>query len=163
MKAETLTHETLLEWGDPVPHDLPVCGAALRSDDGELAAVMAVFDMSRADLDQLPAGDIRTRRFRAAPGWWAAMDSRGTVSPLAHRYALKVKSGLRLAGVKEVFADPDPAIPRSDVWLARLGFHPWRLGIWRCDLVLGIESDRADHGGRCGQGGWSAAQGSRLC
>lgn len=163
MKAEDLTHGTLMEWGDPVPASLPVCGVALRGADGELAAVLAVFDMSQANLDALPDDDIRTQRFRAAPGWWCAMDSRGTVSPLAHRYALKVKSGLRLAGVKKVFADPDPAIPRSDMWLARLGFVPWRLGIWRCDLGLGVEGHRAGHGGRCGQGGGRAAQGGGLC
>lgn len=162
MKAEDLTHATLAEWGDPIPASLPVLGAALRGEDGRLAAVMAVFNISRANLDALPQEEVSTQRFRLAPGWWCGMDSRGRVSPLAHRYALKVKSGLQMAGVSEVFADPDPAISGSDVWLARLGFRPWRLGIWRCDLVVGAQSNRPGHGRRCGQGDWRSAQGSGL-
>ena len=157
MKVELLTHSTLAEWGDPIPDWMPVTGIALR-DGADLSAVMAVYHVTEEDAARMDSDDPVAERFRAAPGWWAGMDSRGRVSPLAHKYALKIKQNMRMAGVSCVYADADPEIERSGEWLARIGFVPYLGDIWRCDLVLGDECSRKPDAGRAGERDWQATQ-----
>lgn len=157
MKAEVLTHATLEEWGDPISPMIAVTGMALRDANG-LRAVMAVYDIRDADLSALKPDDPVRVRFEAARGWWAGMDSRGAVSPMAHRYALKVKAALRDAGIECVYADADPKIAKSAEWLSRLGFVPHVGDVWRCDLVLGDGCGRQSNAGRTGKRDWQAAQ-----
>lgn len=157
MKAEALTHETLIEWGNPISPAIAVTGIALRDETG-LRAVMAVYDVTDADFSPLDEDDPVRVRFERARGWWAGMDSRGPVSPLAHRYALKVKKALQDKGIKCVYADADPSIFGSSAWLQRIGFVPYIGDIWRCDLVLGDGCGWKPDAGRAGKPDWKAAQ-----
>jgi hypothetical protein len=71
--------------------------------------------------------------------WWGTVALKAKPVRLIHRSAIMVLEGLKMAGVNEVFAIPDPSIDRAEPWLHRLGFVETeeKIGIqnvWRCDL-----------------------------
>lgn len=129
MTVEVLAHSHLVEWGYPVVPDEMV-GFAMRGDDGKLCALAAVCYVAKPADPKLPGG------------WWANFDSKGPVSPLAHRYAIKVRDALRDAGVRVIYAIADPDIPTAPKWLSRLGLSPWHEDVWRIELVVDAGSRR---------------------
>ena len=134
MKAETLTINHLQEWGSEViPEHLT--GFALRRDDGELCAI------AMACLVLKPVNPAYP------PGWWVWFNSRGPVSPIAHRYTLKVRDALKEAGVEVIHAFLDDSIPKAETWMRRLGFELVKDDLWRLDLVLDGEGICRDTGG----------------
>lgn len=120
--AEDLTPAHVEEWGlelEPVP----MMGFALRGEAGLAALGLVTWVETPAD-PALPAG------------WWVWFDSRGAVSPLAHRYAVKIRDALKAAGASSIHAFMDGDIPKAEAWMRRLGFRPWREDVWRLDLVM---------------------------
>lgn len=72
---------------------------------------------------------------------WGMFDCRDKVSPfLMHRMARNTIGSLREIGVERLHAYCDERVPRSDVWLRRLGFRPGAPvplaseEVWVCDL-----------------------------
>lgn len=144
--VETLEPRHLAEWGVEIEVE-PFVGFAVRQ--GGVLTSLAMISWVEAPLNlALPAG------------WWAWFDSRGPVSPLAHRYALKIRDTLQAAGAEEVHAFMDADIPRAEAWMKRLGFVPWHQDVWRLSLVVDREGRRAGGLGQCGQGAWQAAEGA---
>lgn len=125
----------LTEWGVEV-EGIDAIGYAVRR--GGTLESLALVTWIETPLDpSLPAG------------WWAWFDSRGAVSPLAHRYALRIRDVLKAAGASYIHAFMDADIPRAEAWLRRLGFEPWRQDVWRLSLVVDCEGRRPDGFGEC--------------
>lgn len=145
MRAETLQGWHFAEWGAPIVPEMSI-GYVLR-DWGKLTAIAAVCWVDDPVDKSLPAG------------WWAFFDSRGPVSPLAHRYAIKVRDALEAGGADYAYAEADPGVLRSEEWLKRLGFKRWRGSVWRLDFVVDRkgrrvsgERRRSERSGKAGAG-----------
>ena len=147
MKAETLEGWHFAEWGAPIVPEQSI-GFVLR-DKGKLKAIAAVCWVDKPLDPSLPAG------------WWAFFDSLGPVSPLAHRYAIKVRDALGAGGADCAYAEADPGILRSEEWLQRLGFKRWRGSVWRLEFVVDGKGNRASRFWKRGQGSRKASANCR--
>jgi hypothetical protein len=69
----------------------------------------------------------------AATGFF---DRKGPVAPIvAHRTARRVMDVLKRVGEPAIYVLCDATVPRSALWLERLGFKPMDDQIWRADLA----------------------------
>ncbi len=144
VRVEELQAWHFAEWGAPIVPEQAI-GYVFRKD-GEPVVIAAVCLIDEPYDPALPAG------------WWAFFDSRGPVSPLAHRYAVKVRNGLAMAGAECCFAEADPEVPRAAEWLERLGFERTENSWWRLDFVVVGEGGRAgDLGQRLERGGQASS------
>lgn len=147
MKAEQLQSWHFAEWGAPIVPEQSF-GFVLR-DKGKLKAIAAVCWVEDPPDKSFPEG------------WWAFFDSLGPVSPLAHRYALKVRNALEAGGAECVYAEADPDILRSEEWLQRLGFKRWRGTVWRLDFVVDRKGSRFGRQRQRGESRWQTAENRR--
>lgn len=118
---EDLTPGHFVEWGlDIAPHPSRILGWACRRDDRLVAMGFVLVD----ETDR----------------WWASLIKRDGFPPVGiHRHALSLFDAMDQAEVKEIFATADPAIPRSQEWLERLGFVRMDNEVWK----RGISSPRS--------------------
>lgn len=110
---EDLTPDHFAEWGvDFQPHASRVLGFACRRD-----GYLVVLGFVLVDTDDR---------------WWASFAKRGDYPKAGiHRYGLSLMAAMDRAGIPELFATADPAIPRSREWLERLGFRPTENEVWK--------------------------------
>jgi hypothetical protein len=145
LSVESLTPDHLVEWAVDVEVP-PALGFAIRRGDYLAAIGLATWVETPVD-PAYPAG------------WWVWFDSRGPVSPLAHRYAVKIRDALQAAGAQHIHAFMDGEIPKAEAWMRRLGFEPWQQDVWRLTLVVDCEGGRPACVGGGGQGSRETAEG----
>lgn len=128
MILEDLTGATFREWGgveegvtdEQLDAELAWrWGYVLRDASGALAAIGGVRWFSAGACEHGP--EI------TCLAWFEAR----CCSIWVHRQARFFLSALVAAGQRDVWAIPDPTIPKAQAWLKRLGFQPHENGVWR--------------------------------
>jgi len=113
MIFEELRPDHFREWGmDFEPDDAVFCGFAARDMDGDLSVICCFY----ADQGK----------------WFASFAKRGGYSSNLHREVIKGLLALKSVGIKEIWAEADPAIPKSQEFLEYFGFHPTGNGLEYC-------------------------------